>query len=182
MGLYCCFKRFFPWIDFFLALHTTRLFKPRRATQSRHSERERGGWTTDRSRAGRATCDQCSKTSLSLSLSVCHLLSLCAWGYTTLQCLNREITILLLWLLWINVIRVEYIRCKCYHLNSFSVRFMCAEVWGIRKFLIEMDLNIPTCYYLRKLVSRGVPTFRDLRDWVNRRRVELIYLNLGKTA
>jgi len=63
-------RDFFPWIDFFLALHTTRLFKPRRATQSRHSERERGGWTTDRSRAGRATCDQCSKTSLSLSLSL----------------------------------------------------------------------------------------------------------------
>lgn len=100
MGLCCSFKRFFPWIDFFLALHTTRLFKPRRATQSRHSERERGAEPrTDLALGGRPATSAVRPLSLSLTDS------LCAWGYTTLQCLNREITILLLWLLWINMIR-----------------------------------------------------------------------------
>lgn len=144
-------RDFFHELIFFLALHTTRLFKPRRATQSRHSERERGGWTTDRSRAGRATCDQCSKTSLSLSLTD----SLCAWGYTTLQCLNREITILVLWLLWINMIRDEFIRCI-----GFSLEFVFCSVyvcWSLRDTKVSHRNGLKyTCDYLRKFVSRGV--------------------------
>lgn len=170
-------RDFFHELIFFLALHTTRLFKPRRATQSRHSERERGGWTTDRSRAGRATCDQCSKTSLSLSLS--HWLSLCMGIYDTAMSKPRNYDFSIM------IIMNKYDSRLIYSLHRLLtwIRFLFSlcllKFEGYQSFSSKW-IKIYMRLFKKVCVTRC--TFRDLRDWVNGRRIELICLSLGKTA